>query len=244
MAARAFRASVAGGAAVGALIVALLGIELFSTNVLGLDGPYLVVLALVAVAAAYGPLGARFRGRFAGRSSRAVARDRLLRALGEPTLTARPAAAGIRPALANLARALDVTGVAVVAADGSVVGLEGSPSLDGPGSPLPLLDGEELVGMLRVGESVSGAPLDHRDRRLLELSAAYFAGALRTGRREDEQATELTALAEARARVDSHAEALHAALIERRDVPPGLRVFALGPLRMERGGSPHRALGR
>ena len=237
VAARAFRASVAGGAAVGALVVALLGIELFSTNVLGLAEPYLVVLALVAVAAAYGPLGARFRGRFAGRTSRVVARDRLLRALGEPTLMAGPAAAGIGPALAHLARALDVTGVAVASTDGSVIASRGSPSPDGPGSPLPLKDGEELVGVLHVGGSVSGAPLGHRDRRLLELSAAYFAGALRTGRREDEQASELAALAEARAMVDSHAEALHAALVERREEPVGLSVFALGPMRMERGGT-------
>ena len=35
----------------------------------------------------------------------------------------------------------------------------------------------------------------------------------------------------------SHAEALHAALVGRSDAPPGLRVFALGPLRMERGGT-------
>ena len=37
--------------------------------------------------------------------------------------------------------------------------------------------------------------------------------------------------------VDSHAEALHAALVERHDAVPDLRVFALGPLRMERGGT-------
>ena len=237
VAARAFRTSVLGGAVVGALVVALLGIELLSTNLLGIEGPYLVVLGLVAVAALYGPLTSRFRDRLGDGGSRAVARDRLLRALGEPTLTARPAAAGVLPALAHLARALDVTGVAVVSADGSVIASRGSPSPGGPVSPLPLLDGEELVGELRVGESVTGAPLDARDLRLLELSAAYFAGALRTGRLEDEQASELARLAEARATVDSHAEALHSALVERRDVPQGLRVFALGPLRMERGGT-------
>ena len=71
--------------------------------------------------------------------------------------------------------------------------------------PIPLRDGGELVGELRVGETASGAPLDTRDRRLLELSAAYIASALRTGRREDEQATELAHLAEARAAVEAHA---------------------------------------
>ncbi|MDQ1324727.1 MAG: HisKA protein [Chloroflexota bacterium] len=237
VAARAFRTSVTGGVLVGVLIVALLGIELLSTNVLGIEGPYFLIVALVAVAAVYGPLSSRYRDRLGDRGSRAVARDRLLRALGEPTLTASPAAAGVGPALAHLARALDVTGVAVASTDGSVIASRGTASPGGAVSPLPLLDGEELVGELRVGESVSGAPLDARDLRLLDLSAAYFAGALRTGRREDEQASELAALAEARAMVDSHAEALHAALVERRDEPAGLRVFALGPLRMERGGT-------
>ena len=52
VAARAFRTSVTGGAVVGILIGALLGIELLSTNVLGVDAPYLVVLGLVVVAAA------------------------------------------------------------------------------------------------------------------------------------------------------------------------------------------------
>jgi two-component SAPR family response regulator len=99
------------------------------------------------------------------------------------------------------------------------------------------MDGGELVGEMRVGETLSGAPLDARDLRLLELSASYVASALRTSRREDEQATELARLADARATVDSHAAALHTALIERSDVAPGVRVFALGPLHMERAGT-------
>ena len=103
--------------------------------------------------------------------------------------------------------------------------------------PIPLMEGGELVGEMRVGETATGAPLDTRDLRLLELSASYVASALRTGRREDEQASELVRLAEARAVVDSHAAALHTALVERSDVAPGVRVFALGPLRVEREGT-------
>ena len=99
------------------------------------------------------------------------------------------------------------------------------------------MEGGELVGEMRVGETATGAPLDTRDLRLLELSASYVASAVRTGRREDEQATELARLAEARAVVDSHAAALHTALVERSDVAPGVRVFALGPLRVEREGT-------
>jgi len=236
VAARAFRTSVLGGAVVAALIAVLLAIDVLSSRLMGLDGPFFPVLGLVVIAALYGPLGWRLRGRVMGGGSPAVARDRLLHALGERELAVSPASAGVRPALAHVMRALDVTGLTVSAPDGTVVAAEGAPPTSGPVVPIPLLDGDELVGEMRVGETLSGAPLDTRDLRLLELSASYVASALRTGRREDEQAAELARLADARAAVDSHAAALHTALVERSDVAPGVRVFALGPLRMERGG--------
>jgi len=236
VAARAFRTSVLGGAVVAALIAVLLAIDVLSSRLMGLDGPFFPVLGLVVIAALYGPLGWRLRGRVMGGGSPAVARDRLLHALGERELAVSPASAGVQPALAHVMRALDVTGLTVSAPDGTVVAAEGAPPTSGPVVPIPLLDGDELVGEMRVGETLSGAPLDTRDLRLLELSASYVASALRTGRREDEQAAELARLADARAAVDSHAAALHTALVERSDVAPGVRVFALGPLRMERGG--------
>lgn len=236
VAARAFRTSVLGGAVVAALIAVLLAIDVLSSRLMGLDGPFFPVLGLVVIAALYGPLGWRLRGRVMGGGSPAVARDRLLHALGERELAVSPASAGVQPALAHVMRALDVTGLTVSAPDGTVVAAEGAPPTSGPVVPIPLLDGDELVGEMRVGETLSGAPLDTRDLRLLELSASYVASALRTGRREDEQAAELARLADARAAVDSHAAALHTALVERSDVAPGVRVFSLGPLRMERGG--------
>jgi DNA-binding SARP family transcriptional activator len=49
---------------------------------------------------------------------------------------------------------------------------------------------------------------------------------------------ELASLAEARAAVESQATELHAALTEHRDGSAGLRVAALGPLRVEREGVP------
>lgn len=237
VATRAFRTSLAGGLLVVALVAVLAGIEAASRNAIGLDVPFFPALGLVVAAALYGPVGARLGSLITGSGSRAVARDRLLRALGEPALTARPAAAGVHPALARLARAIDVTGLTVAAADGSLVASEGSPPASSTGRPIPLIAGGELVGELRVGETRTGAPLHARDLELLDLSAAYVAGALRTGRREEEQTGELTLLAEARADVESHAAALHAALAEHRDAAPGVRVFALGPMRVERGGT-------
>jgi len=237
VAARAFRTSVLGGALVAALIAVLLAIDVVSSRLLGLDGPFFPVLGLVVIAALYGPLGWRLRGRVMGGGTPAVARDRLLHALGERELAVSPASAGVQPALAHVMRALDVTGLTVSAPDGTVIAAEGARPTPGRLVPIPLMDGGEPVGEMRVGETLSGAPLGTRDLRLLELSASYVASALRTGRREDEQATELARLADARATVDSHAAALHTALVERSDVAPGVRVFALGPLRMERGGA-------
>ena len=56
------------------------------------------------------------------------------------------------------------------------------------------------------------------------------------GRREDEQAEALSGLSADRAHVESSATSLHEALVRHSARPPGLRVFALGPLRVERGG--------
>ena len=237
VAARAFRTTVLGGATVGALIIVLFGIEVLSSNVLGLESPFFPMLALVVIAALYGPLASRLRRRANGGTPGAVARDRLLRVLGERELAVSPAAAGVKPALAHVMRVLDVTGLTVTGPDGSLIASEGSPPASGAVVAMPLRDGGELVGEMLVGETATGGPMDTRDQRLLDLSASYIASALRTGRREDEQATQLAHLAEARSAVDANAEALHSALVRRSDAAPDLRVFALGPLRMERGGT-------
>jgi DNA-binding SARP family transcriptional activator len=244
VAARAFRTSLAGGLLVVALVGVLVAIEAASRTYVGLDLPFFPALGLVVAAALYGPIGGRLGRLIMGGGSRAIARDRLLRALGEPALTARPAAAGVHPALARLVRALGLTGATVTAADGSLVASEGTaptpgaPPTPGTARPIPLVADGEVLGELRVGETATGAPLGARGLELLDLSAEYVAGALRTGRREDEQAKELALLAEARAAVESQAATLHAALVDHRDAPPGIHVFALGPLRVERTGTP------
>jgi len=77
--------------------------------------------------------------------------------------------------------------------------------------------------------------LTRRDEELIGLSSVYLASALRTGRREDQQAEALSDLSEDRVQLDSTAAALHAALLQRASSPPGLHVFALGALHVERG---------
>jgi hypothetical protein len=87
----------------------------------------------------------------------------------------------------------------------------------------------------RIGPTRSGLPLAPRDVELIRLSAVYLATALRTGRREDQQAEALSDLSEDRAQLDTTAATLHAALLRRASTQPGLHVFALGALRVERG---------
>ncbi len=237
VAGRAFRTSVVGGLVLFLVLGGLFALDTASRTFTGLDLPFFTALGLVIAIAVYEPMSVRVRALAAGGPA-AAARNRLLRALGQPGLTARPADAGVQPALERLATALDVVGLAVARADGTVVAAGGSrPPVSGTASavaPNPLVADGEVLGELRVGAAVSGAPLSARDEELLRLSAAYVAAALRTGRREDEQVQALTGLAEDRAEVELQASTLHTALVEHADRPPGLEVFALGPLRVER----------
>ena len=237
VAGRAFRTSVLGGLALLALVLVLLGLDALGRSFTGLDLPLLPVLALVVVIAIYEPVAVRMRSLLA-EGGVGAARARVLQALGQPALTARAADAGVAPALQRLGRALDVDGLSVVRPDGTTVALEGIEPVVGTVRPIPLVADGRTLGELRVGRPASGLPLSEHDEELLRLSAAYVASALRTGIREDEQASSLASLAEERAAVDAQASTLHAAIVEHADAPRPLRVQALGPLRVERGGVP------
>jgi len=235
VAGKAFWASLGLGFALFALVGAMVAVDTASRDLLGLDLPLLTAMALVVTIALYEPVATWLRTRFRDRSPGAMARERLMRALGQPALTARAADADVQPALSRLARALDLAGAVVVRPDGSIAASTGvMPSLSDPGATA-LIAEEELVGELRVGPTRSGLPLTPRDEELLRLSVDYLAAALRTGQREGRQAEALSDLSEDRAQLDSTATTLHVALLERASAPPGLHVFALGALRVERG---------
>ena len=235
IAGRAFWRSLAFGLALFLLVGALLVVDAASRRLLGLDLPLLTTMALVITIAVYEPAATWGRARLGGRSPTALARDRLLRALGQPSLDAREARAGVQPALTRVASVLDLAGVSVVLSDGSIAATEGTAPDSVTAPAIALVSQEEHLGELRVGGTLSGAPLSARDEELLRLSAAYVAAALQTGRREDEQAEALTGLTRDRAQVEAAASDLHEALVRRTIAPLGLRVFALGPFRVERG---------
>jgi DNA-binding SARP family transcriptional activator len=235
IAGKAFWTSVALGVGLFLLVGVLVAVDTASRKLLGLDLPLLTAMCLVLTIALYEPVARRIRAALGNRSPADLARGRLLRALGQSTLTAQSADAGVQPALARLTQALDLAGAVVVRSDGSIAASTGTvPDLTDP-VPTALIAEEELVGELRVGPTRSGRPLTQRDEELVRLSAVYVAAALRTGQREDRQAEALNDLSEDRAQLDSTASTLHVALLQRAAAAPGLHVFALGALRVERG---------
>ena len=241
VAGRAFWATLALGVGVFVLVGGLLAVDTASSRILGLDLPIFTALVLVVAIAIYEPMAAWLRSQVGARSPRTIARERLLRALGQSTLTGHAADAGVQPALTRLTRTLDLAGASVVGRDGTVLASEGVEPSEPSGARAPtisLVSEEELVGELRLGATRSGRPLSERDEELLRLSATYVAAALRTGRLEEQQLEALSELSADRAYVDSTASALHAALVRHTAAPPGLRVFALGPLRVEREDGP------
>jgi hypothetical protein len=238
VAGRAFRTSLARGIGLFLLIGVLLAVDAASRRFLGLDVPLLTAIALVVTIAVYEPVLTWSRTRLGGRSPAAIARERLLTALGRSTLHAQSADAGVQPALARMTQALNLAGAVVVRPDGSIAATQGATPDATAGRAIALIAEDELMGELRVGDTLSGSPLGARDRELLRLSAEYVAAALRTGRREDEQAAALSGLSQDRANVESSATMLHEALVRRSSGRPGLSVFALGPLRVEREAEP------
>jgi DNA-binding SARP family transcriptional activator len=239
VAGRAFWTSIALGLGLFGLVAALVAVDTASRDVLGLDLPLLTALALVITIAIYEPAAAWIRARLRDRSPSAIARGRLLRAMGQSTLTAQAADAGVQPALTRLVRTLDLVGAQVVAANGRLVaeaGTDGSMGSQGWALERWLEAEGERVGTLRLGPTRTGRPLGARDDTLIELSTEYIAAALRTGRLEDAQVAALRDLSEDRANLDSTAATFHAALVERASATPGLQVYALGTLRVERAG--------
>jgi DNA-binding SARP family transcriptional activator len=232
---RAFWTSIGLGVGLFLLVGSLVAVETASRSVLGLDLPLLTAMALVITIAVYEPAATWLRARLRDRSPRAIARERLLRALGQSNLTSQAADAGVQPALTRLVHALELSGAVVVRSDGTPAASAGIVPVDPHYRTTALIVEDELVGELRIGPPRSGRPLTARDEDLIRLSTVYLGAALRTGRREDQQAEALSDLSEDRAELDTSAATLHDALLRRASAPPGLRVFALGALRVERG---------
>ena len=88
----------------------------------------------------------------------------------------------MQPALTRLTHVLGLAGAVVIRRDGSVAASEGDAPDSATAPVIALVAGDEAVGELHVGPTLSGAPLNAGDEELLHQSAAYLAAALRTGR--------------------------------------------------------------
>lgn len=114
---------------------------------------------------------------------------------------------------------------------------------------LPLRRGDESLGLLALSSKRSGAPYTDVERVLLDSLGAYLALAIRHARNRQDEELALAALAEQSRQLQAEQELLaaqaaevlslaemHEAAPAESSDPTGLRVFALGQLRVERDG--------
>lgn len=234
VAGRAFRYSVGIGLALTGIVGLVLGADLLARRALSLELPIVAGVAMVVAAALLEPFGSRLRIALAGLPGDTPS-DRLLQALGEDLVTAQRPDEAIRPALARITRTLDLTGATLEPTDGKQVLVGGLSETEPTNLELTLESGGRAYGSVRFGPKRSGLPVTGDEVELLELAAGYLAASLRLAERHDVQAQALEALSVENASVTRSAEALDLALVDAAH-GGGLRVYALGPLRAERGG--------
>ncbi|MFN8500977.1 BTAD domain-containing putative transcriptional regulator [Kouleothrix sp.] len=114
---------------------------------------------------------------------------------------------------------------------------------------LPLARAGNTYGLLLLGAKRSGEPFREAERALLRLLGDYLARTIKLIRAQQEEEVTLAALAEQSRQLLAEQELLEAQALEAlrlaaqpapvpQDGAGGLRVFALGPLRVERDGRP------
>jgi DNA-binding SARP family transcriptional activator len=244
VAGQAFRRSILGGLAVVAYIGLLVGLEELTQSAFDIELPLVTGLALVATIALFEPVSERVRGLTGKPASREAGRERLLRALGGSIITSQAPEHAIQPALARLCRIFRLSGAQVTDADGSPIVSHGaSVGHDPHDLRLALqVDGRQM-GFVTFGAKHSKLPFTPDEMQLLEMAASYLAASLSLAERHDEQIDALSDLSAEQARVETRGSVLSDALIRADTRTEALRVFALGPLRAERGLQPVRSWG-
>ncbi|MEO7912650.1 MAG: BTAD domain-containing putative transcriptional regulator [Roseiflexaceae bacterium] len=112
---------------------------------------------------------------------------------------------------------------------------------------LPLRREDETLGLLLLGVKLSGEPYRETERALLHALGAYLSLTIKHARSQQEEQLAMAALAEQSRQLQAEQELLVAQAAEAARaaaLPPipaaepahGLRVYALGPLRVERDG--------
>jgi hypothetical protein len=239
---------VVAGLLVTAFVVLVVGLDRGARQLMGVDLPIVTTLVLVATIALIEPATERVRRWLSGRgegSEREIAYERLLRALGDPPLSSGDPTHALEPALARLSRAFRLSGALVTDVEGARKAAHASFDDSSPLTlRLPLLAGEVAYGEVAFGPKRTGLPYTPDEIEVLRLAATYLAGTLRLAESQRTQAAALVSLTGQRRQLADARSELHAALVESSSSPAaGLHVFALGPLRVERGGEAVRQWG-
>lgn len=243
VAVQAFRYSVVIGLGVTLYVAALIGLERLTQEALGIQLPIVTGLALVVTLALFDPIAGWARRAIRGRSARERASDRLLQALGQDVLTAQRPEGVVAPALARLSRAFRMVGAQVESPSGEQVARHGQPAPDSPlALRLPLGTDAEL-GSVVFGPKRSQLPFTPNEAELLALAAGFLTASLGLAQRHDVQAQALESLSAEHVAVETRGTVLSEALVQAEAREAGLRVFALGPLRVERSGQMMRQWG-
>lgn len=239
----AVRWSVLTGLGVVVYVGVLIAADAAARSLLGIDFPLVIALAVVITIALFDPVAERIRAlRTSGSSG--LAADRLLRALGGDAIVSQQPDRSVEPVLARLARTFDLAGAAVRDTHGALTAHVGDLS-----EPHPLAARLELtadgipLGSVTFGPKRNGLAFSADERAALQSTAAFLASALRLAERHREGASVLSALREEGSVVESRGSALGVLLAGASVAPLGLRVFALGSLRAERGGEAVRRWG-
>lgn len=237
VAGRAVRWTVGAGLGVVLFVGVLVALDRLAAEIIGLDVPIVTALAIVVTLAVFDPVAEWVRDRVA-RGPRGADRARLVQAIGGELLFSQQPDRALEPALARIIRTFALTGVDVLAADGTTRATAGTVDPDDPlALRLPMTDASGVPGgQVVFGRKVSGLSFTASDVEALELAVEYLGASLRLA---DRQETQVGALADLRAEqtaVTSRGTALTEALAEAASSRDGLRVFALGSLRAERGG--------
>ncbi len=242
VAGRAFLYSIVIGLGIVGLTVAVVGLDALVRQRLALEVPFVAALSLVAVIALFDPIADRVR-RLVGRAEYSSVAERLQRALDDDLLMAQTPDRAIEPALARLVRTFHLRGAVLTDAHGQTVARVGTdPSTDPGALRVPLRPRDEATpgGTAVFGPKRTHLPFTAQEMTLLGEGAGFLADLLDLGRDQDRQADALSALSERKAGVDRRGEDLSRALgaAVQGQVRSGFRVFALGPLRVERDGIP------
>jgi DNA-binding SARP family transcriptional activator len=239
---RAFRSSFLTGALVTVYAAAVIGAEALIRRELGLGLPIFTALVIAATIALIEPIR-EWLGGVLDASGGGHAYRRLVRALDPRSLVPQPPEGAVQPLLERVIRVMGLSGARVETAAGEPIAQQGAiPGGEGA-LAIAIGDAGRTLGVAHFGAKQSGQGLSEAERALLRDVALYIGASLELGAHQAQQASELTALGSQRADVEQLGSRLDRALASATRPIPRLRVLALGPLRVERGGATIRQWG-